>query len=55
MVDPEKGLDIRIHGLDWTEFQEAALPKTDLVVGSDLVYAPAIIPGNLKKALDDFI
>ena len=31
--------------LDWTDFEERDLPEVNVVVGSDLVYSPDLIPG----------
>ena len=31
--------------LDWTAYEESDLPEVDVVVGSDLVYSPDLIPG----------
>ena len=45
-TDSNTGLDVRIQHLDWTNFDDRDLPKTDLIIGSDLVYSPCLIPGN---------
>ena len=44
-----KSLSSPIHSrLDWTDFKESDLPEVDVVVGSDLVYSPDLIPGLAK-------